>query len=302
MAVPIRTNSFSALLAPGIYRVYVETGRRRPLEFPQWVNVIDMPWQGYSNRQISGLGAMGTKPEGAQFPMDAPILGNAKTHTSIAYGSGFEVTYEMWRDELYGVMDMLASELRRVSNYRMEVDAHNVLNFAFSTAAFTTFDGAALLSGSHVGLDGVTRSNLNATSVQVGLTGLQAAVTNFHGQTNERNIPVAKSLASVGVPYQFWATIQETLGSESKPFTADNEINALMQENLTYWLSHYFTSSTAWFALAEKGEHDLNFNVMDRPMFDYFDDPRTWNAVYVVYQSHEPSQADEWRGAYGSQG
>ena len=75
-----------------------------------------------------------------------------------------------------------------------------------------------------------------------------------------------------------------------------------MQENLTYWLSHYFTASTAWVALAEKGEHDLNFNIMDRPMFDYFDDPRTWNAVYVVYQSHEPSQADEWRGAYGSQG
>ena len=302
MAVPIRTNSFSALLAPGIYRVYVETGRRRPLEFPQWVNVIDMPWQGYANRQISGLGVMGTKPEGAQFPMDAPIMGNQKTHTSTSYGSGFEVTYEMWRDELYGVMDMLASELRRVSNYRMEVDAHNVLNFAFSTAAYTTFDGAALISASHVGLDGVTRSNINATSVQVGFTGLQAAITNFHGQTNERNIPVAQSMASVGVPYQFWATVRETLGSDSKPFTADNEINALMQEDITYWLSHYFTSSTAWFAIAEKGEHDMNFNIMDRPMFDYFDDPRTWNAVYVVYQSHEPSQADEYRGVYGSQG
>jgi hypothetical protein len=302
MAVPIRTNSFSALLAPGIYRVYMETGRRRPLEFPQWVNVIDMPWQGYANRQISGLGPMGTKPEGGQFPMDAPILGNQKTHTSTSYGSGFEVTYEMWRDELYGVMDMLASELRRISNYRMEVDAHNALNFAFSTSAFTTFDGAALASASHVGLDGVTRSNINATSVQVGLTGLQAAITSFHGQTNERNIPVAQSMASVGVPYQFWATVRETLGSESKPFTADNEINALMQEDVTYWLSHYFTSATAWFAIAEKGEHDLNFNIMDRPLFDYFDDPRTWNAVYVCYQAHEPSQADEWRGVYGSQG
>lgn len=302
MAVPIRTNSFAALLAPGIYRVYVETGRRRPLEFPQWVNVIDMPWQSYTNRQISGLGPMGTKPEGTQFPMDSPLLGTAKTHTAISYGSGFEVTYEMWRDELYGVMDMLSAELRRVSNYRMEVDAHNVLNFAFSSATFATFDGAALASASHVGLDGVTRSNLHATAVQAGLTGFQAMITAAHGQTNERNIPVAQAMSHVVVPYQFWATVRETLGSEAKPFTADNEINALLQEDITYALSHYLTSTTAWFGMAEKGEHDLNFSIMDRPMFDYFDDPRTWNAVYVVYQSHEPSQADEWRGFYGSQG
>ena len=302
MPTPMRTNSYAALLAPGIYRVYMETGRRRPLEFPQWVNVIDMPWQSYTNRQISGLGAMGGKPEGTQFPMDSPILGTAKTHTSTSYGSGFEVTYEMWRDELYGVMDMLASELRRVSNYRLEVDAHNVLNFAFSSATFTTFDGAALVSASHTGLDGVVRSNINATSVQVGLTGLQAAITSFHGQTNERNIPVAQSMSHVLVPYQFWATVRETLGTEAKPFTADNEINALLQEDITYSLSHYLTSTTAWFGMAEKGEHDLNFNIMDRPLFDYFDDPRTWNAVYVVYQAHEPSQADEFRGIYGSQG
>ena len=302
MAVPINTNSVASLLAPGIYRVYVETGRKRPLEFAQFMNVIDMPYQAYVNRQVSGLGPMGTKPEGTSFPMDSFLIGNTKTHTATSYGSGFEVTYETWRDELYGVVDMLASELRRVSDYRLEVDAHNAINFAFSSSAYTTFDGAALISASHVGMDGVTRSNINSTSVQVGLTGIQAAITSFHGYTNERNIPTAQSMSHVRAHYNFWATLRETLGTESKPFTANNEINALIQEDLTYALSHYQTSTTAWFAMAEKGEHDLNFNIMDRPMFDYFDDPRTWNAVYVVYQAHEPSQADEWRGIYGSQG
>jgi|SRR5215471_861089 len=161
-------------------------------------------------------------------------------------------------------MDMLASELRRVSNYRLEVDAHNVLNFAFSTSAYTTFDGAALVSSNHVGLDGVARSNINSASAQIGLTGIQAAITNFHGQTNERNIPVLQSMGHVMCHYNFWATVRETLGSESKPFTANNEINALMQEDITYSLSHYLTSQTAWFAMAEKGEHDLNFSIMDQ--------------------------------------
>lgn len=302
MAVPMRTNSYAALLAPGIYRVYVETGRRRPLEFPQWINVIDMPWQGYATRQISGLGAMGAKPEGQPFPMDAPILGAAKSHSSTSYGSGFEVTYELWRDELYGVMDMMAAELRRVSNYRMEVDAANVLNGSFSSSTFATFDTAALVSGSHVGLDGVTRSNISATSVQAGFTGFQAMVINMHRQTNERNIPVMQAIENVIISPEFMFTTRETLGTTAKPFTADNEINSLMQEDLRYMVSHYTTSTTAWWGTAGKGEHDMNFNIMDRPMFDYFDDPRTWNGVFVVYQAHEPSQADEWRGVYGSQG
>ena len=53
---------------------------------------------------------------------------------------------------------------------------------------------------------------------------------------------------------------------------------------------------------SDKGEHDANFNIITPPAFDYFDDPRTKNAVFTVYQAHEPSQADEWRGWYGSQG
>ena len=51
---PIRTENFSALLAPNRYKVYVETGQKRPKEFPVWVNTIDMPYQGYINQQISG--------------------------------------------------------------------------------------------------------------------------------------------------------------------------------------------------------------------------------------------------------
>lgn len=299
---PIRTDNFSALLAPNRYKIYVETGQKRPKEFPVWINTIDMPYQGYINQQISGLGPMVEKPEGVQFTYDSPILGNTKTHTALSYGSGFEITFEMWRDELYGVMDLLAAELRRISDYRMELDAYNVVNTAFVTTSYTVFDGVALISASHVGLDGVTRSNTPTVNVQVGLTGLQQGIIHFHNLTNERGIPMVMVPSWVMISPQFVFTIQETLGSAYKPFSTNNEINSITDDGLKYFVSHYLSTNTNWFMFSDKGEHDMNFNIITPPMFDYFDDPRTKNAVFTVYQAEEPSQADEWRGVYGSQG
>lgn len=299
----IRTGNFSALLAPDRYRIYVETGRERPLEFPFWANTLDLPWQGFINQQLAGLGTMPTKPEGTAFKLDEPILGSTKTHNAIEYGFGFEITREMWNRELYGVMDMMTRELRRSSNNRLEVDAHNVINNAFVTTNFTTFDGAALVSTAHTTLDGRSGvANRPATEIQPGLTAFQNGILNFHTLTNERNIPELRAPRHVMIHSNFLFTTRETLGSTHKPFTANNEVNALVQEELTFMVSHYMNTNTHWHMFSGKGDHDMNFYLEVRPMFDFFDDPRTGNAVFVVYQSHEPSQADEWRGNYGSTG
>lgn len=299
----IRTGNFSALLAPDRYRVYVETGRERPLEFPFWLNVLDLPWHNFTNQQISGLGTMPQKPEGTFFTLDEPILGSTKTHAATTYGFGFEVTFEMWNRELYGIMDMMARELRRSSNNRMEVDAHNVFNNAFVTTDFTTFDGAALISTAHTTLDGRSSvANRPSIEIEPGLTAFQNGIIHFHNLTNERNIPSLRAPRHVMVTPEYLFTTRETLGSTHKPFTADNEINALVQEDLTFMISHYADTNTQWMMFAAKGDHDMNFYVETRPQFDYFDDPRSKNAVFVVYQAHEPSEADEWRGTYGSTG
>lgn len=301
---PIRTGQFSALLAPDRYRVYVQTGRERPLEFPFTQNVMDLPWQGFTNQQISGLGTVPTKPEGTAFTYDAPILGGTKVHNAVEYGLGFEITYEMWNRELYGIMDMMTRELRRSIDFRLEVGAHNNLVNAFVTTNFTTFDGAALISTAHTTLDGRTGiSNRPAVEIQAGLTAFQNMVIHFHRLTNERNIPELRGPRHILINPEFLFTVRETLGSTHKPFSANNEINSIVQEELTFMIDHYIQANpNAWYAMAAKGDHDLNFYVETRPIFDYFDDPRTMNAVFTVYASFEPSQADEWRGLYGSTG
>ena len=133
--MPIGRGTFSALVAPDLRNVYVETGKERPLEYPLVFNVQSMEWNPVKDQQISGLGTMPTKPEGSQFTLDQPIIGGTKEYTASPFGLAVEVTFEMWRDDLYAVMRELSAELARASRNRQEVNAWGLLNNAFSTAA-----------------------------------------------------------------------------------------------------------------------------------------------------------------------
>ena len=300
---PIRRDSIASLLAPDLFRVVVETGMERPLEFPFWVNVVDMPWNPVTDRQVSGLGTVPSKPEGSTFPFDDPVVGSTKTYTAVPYGLAVEVTFEAWDDELYGYLRDLMRELKRSSNNRLEVDGHNILNEAFVTTNETGFDGAALISTDHTALDGRTGiANRPAVDVGFGLTAIQNASFSFHNTVDERNIPRLITPTMFLLAPENMFTAREMLGSSGKPFTADNEINALLQENWSWMISHYLDTNTNWFLFAAKGEHDLNFMMRNRPIFDAFDDPRTKNAVFTVYQRHDPSSFGSYVGTYGSTG
>jgi len=297
----ISRGQFSALVAPDIRHVYVETGKERSLEYPLVFNVQDMEWNPVTDRQISGLGTMPEKPEGSQFQPDQPIMGGSKGYTAVPYGMAFEVTWEMWRDELYGVMRELAAELARSARNRQEVQAWSILNNAFSTSftGFTTSE--ALCSTAHAGLDGVSRANRPSPDVGFGVTYLQNAIRRFEEMTDERNLPRLMAPTTVIISPLNKFVAREVLGSSNKPYTADNEINALIEEDLSWMIAHYLTTNTYHFLLAAKGQHDLNYLWRDHPIFDSFDDPWTKNAVFTSYQRHIEGYGS-WRGIDGSTG
>lgn len=299
---PIVRGAFSPLLAPDLRKVYVETGKERPMEYTLWCNRPPMEWNPVRDQQISGLGTMPAKPEGTDFILDQPILGGNKSYTAAPFGLGVEITWEMWRDDLYGVMRELIAGLARASRNRMEVSGHAVLNNAFSTSFVGFTAGESLCSTAHVGLDGVSRANRPSPDIGFSITGIQASINRFESMTDERGLPrlMAPTMVMVGPQNKYAA--REILGSSGKPFTADNEINALLEEDLGWMIDHYFASATQWFTMAPKGTHDLNMFVRDEPIFDSFDDPRTKNAVFTSYQRHTDSQFGAWRGVDGSTG
>ena len=294
--------SISALLAPDLRQVYIETGKERAREYPLVFNVQDMEWNPITDQQVSGLGTMPSKYEGTQFTKDEVIMGGTKTYTANPYGLAVEITWEAWRDELYGVLQEMVRCLARAGRNREEVSAWSALNNAFSTS-YTGFTASeALCATSHTGLDGETRSNRPSPDIGLSITGVQNAITRFEGMTDERNLPrlMAPTMALISASNKF--TAREIFGSSGKPYTTDNEINALLEDDLSYMVCHYLTTSTYWFMLAAKGTHDLNFFWRDRPIFDMFDDPYTKNAIATAYQRHTEGAWGSWRGVDGSTG
>lgn len=299
----ITRGAFAALFAPDLRKVYVGAGLERPLEHPAVVNMPAMEWNPITDRYISALGQMPAKSEGATFQLDQQILGGTKTTEAASYGLAYEVTREAYEDELYGQFRAGAKFLGRSSNNRLEVDAWSPFNNAFSSS-FTGQDGLALCHTAHTRLDGgATIGNRPAVDIGFSVTALQAALIAFESMVDERGLPrlMQPNMCIVGPQNKFNA--REILGSSMKPFTANNEINSLIDEDLSWMVCHYFPAAQAgqWFLTSPKGVHDVNFFVRSAPVFDAFDDPWTGNAIYTSWQRHVASFLD-WHGVYGSTG
>lgn len=293
------TPAFSELLDVSIYQIYLDTRKERPTEYTSIFNIRDMPWQNQKDQEFAGLGTMPSKPEGQQFVLDQPIAGGTKTYTAVPYGLAMEVTFEMWDDDRFGVMGEMARELARSSRNRIEVDAAAMLNDAFDTGV-NGFDGTSLISTTHTSASGSTYSNRPAVDTTLSLTGIQDGIKNFETTVNARGLPILMSPSMLVIDPNDRFLARELLGSAGKPFTADNELNSLLDDDLKVMIYHYLTTNTFWYMMAGKGIHDLNFQWRNRPMFDSFDDPRTKNAVFTVYQRHTKGYGSA-RGIYGSQ-
>jgi hypothetical protein len=108
-----------------------------------------MEWNPITDQQVSGLGTLPSKPEGTQFTMDDIIVGGSKAYTAAPFGLAVEITWEAWRDELYGVMREMVASLARASHNRQEVDAWFILNNAFSATYVGFTASEALCAVSH---------------------------------------------------------------------------------------------------------------------------------------------------------
>jgi hypothetical protein len=294
------TTGIATLLRPGLKTVYYESGKERPLEYPMIANVADMDWNPETDLQAIGLGTMPPKNEGDQFTLDGHDLGGTKEYLATPWGLAIEFTFEAWRDELYGVLEEMIAESGRITRQRQEIEFWNLLNNGFDTS-FAGFTSGEALFGAHVGSDGVTRRNRPSVDIGMSTTYIQGAVLRFETMTSERNVPrLMAPVMAVGTPTNKIA-MREVLGSSGKPYSADNEINALIEEDLSWMVSHYLTNQTQIVLLAAKGVHDLNFRWRDQPIFDSFDDPWTKNAIFTMYQRFICGYGS-WRGADSSFG
>lgn len=281
--MPAATPGFANLLSTKFQGVLLDVGKERALEYPEWINVRDMSVNPETYLQASGLGAMPQKPEGEQFRRDQPILGGQVNPSAVPYGMLFEVTFEMYDDDLYDIMASQWREMGRSARFRQEVVAIQVLINAFNNS-FPGYDGVSLCNTAHPLLGGGTQANRGSPDISFSVTGVQNMILRAENRVNQRGLqrPVTLTRMLLGPPNRF--LIREVLGSSGQPQSANNDLNSLVPEGLQWRILHYLTVTTNYFAAAPVSDSDAWFLWRNRPRANHFDDPYTENANFSLYE------------------
>ncbi|HEY6022304.1 MAG TPA: Mu-like prophage major head subunit gpT family protein [Candidatus Paceibacterota bacterium] len=298
-----RTTGFSHLLAPGLREIFFNKYGQWPDEYAQVFNVGSSTRSYEEDAEVVGLGKMVTKAEGTAITYDDPFQStDKKRYTHTAFGLGFRVTEEMYSDDMYGIIKKMPASLSRSAKQTTEVEAWNIFNNAFGTTN-TGLDGVALCSTAHLNVKktGGPYSNRLATDSDLSVTSLQAAIELMEDTTDDRDMNIMlKPKLLIVTPSNKWMA-RELLNSEKKPHTADNEINALMDEELKYMVGHYLTDDDAWFLVTDKSDHTLNFFWRKKPAFDNSDDFDTGDAKFKASMRFSVGFTG-WRGIIGTPG
>src|SRR3990167_7251327 len=227
-------------------------------EYQKVFNVLNSTKQSEQDSYESGFGAMPEKTEGAAATYDTILPGIKKTYTHLTYALGYEITEEAIEDNLQTpeTFNKLPQALNRSGEETVEVTAANIFNNGFTTNGF---DDVPLFSTAHPMLGAGNQANRPTTDADLSVSSLTAGLTAIEKFTDERGLKQPTKALTLVVPVDSWNIAEELLGSQYKPYSANNEVNALQKKDLSYFVWHYLTDTDAWFLLAEKSKTQLKF-------------------------------------------
>ena len=255
--------------------------------------------------KLSGFGAAPVKSEGAAIAYDnaQEAFSTRYTHETIALG--FSITEEAIEDNLYdSLSSRYTKSLARAMAYTKQTKAAAVLNNGFTnSSAYYGGDGVPLFSTSHPTVGGGVNSNTPSTQVDLNETSLEASVIQIAAWTDERGLLIAAKPRKLIVPpaLQFVAT--RLLETPLRVGTADNDINALMNNGSIpggYTVNNYLTDTNAWFICTDVPNGLKHF--VRTPMTNNMDgDFDTGNVRYKSRERYSFGWSDPL-GMFGSSG
>jgi hypothetical protein len=309
---------WAQLMAPGLHDIFVHwlDLMQRDEEYSHIFNVDGSQMAYEDEIEVSGLGPMPIKYEGTSITYQNALQGGTIRYLHTPYALGVRTSFELYDDDQYGLIKQVPKALARSAHFTREMQAANVFNLGFSTVVTT--DGVSLFNNQHPLLGGPqattigpgltnvisaagTYPNRPATDVDLSFTAIQLAINQFERLVDSQGLPVMLRPSMLLIPPELKWIAREILGSPYKPYTADNEINALIKEDLHYFINHYLTSQSAWFLLCDKSSHKLKFfnrKALDEDFADDFDTRSIKQTSYMRFSVG----ATVWEGTWGSNG
>jgi len=299
----ISTGDFAKLVWPGLNAIY---GKAYNDWQEEWSQLFDK----YSSNQnyeedlsVTSFGLAAVKPEGQAIQYDSERQGFVTRYKHITYATGFIITREMIKDDLYGkVGDRGARGLARGMRQTKETVAANIFNRAFNSS-YTWGDGVEMCSDAHVNVAGGTWSNELATAADLSEAALEQACIDIANFTDDRGLKISVMPQSLVIPHSLQFEAERILQSPLRVGKSDNDINALRSMGKFpkgVVLNHYFTDTDAWFIKTDAMD-GLKYFERESDTFDQDNDFDTDNAKFKAYARYSFGVSDP-RCAYGSPG
>ena len=300
-----QTGQFGQLLAPGLRKIFFShlKGKEKEQQWKQIANFVTSTRAYEEDLEIVGMGSMPQKPEGEGIVYQDPSQGEKVRYTHVTYGLGFRVTEEMHEDDLYGQIKKMPMQLTKAALNIREVVFFNLLNNGFTSVyGFPKFGtNETIFNTAHTLRGGGTQANRLAVDADLGIASLEAAVLLFDNLVDEMGFPITiKPRKLVHAP-ALKQIVRELLGSEFKPYTNANEINAVKQDGFTPIQVNYLTNTNSWFLFADNEDHDFKFIERRAITYQTGDDFDSGDMKNKATQRFSVG-VGEYRGSFASQG
>jgi len=287
----ITTNSFPALLVPGIHHTFGLNYDQLDKQYDGFMNTI-MSTRAFEDIQgIVGLGTAPLKFEGAPLEQEDMTQGLSQRLTSAGYGKVVIFTLEQVADDQYApkIIQSVGPGFARAMRDAEELLAHDVLNSGFSVVAgaaanmYQNPDAVALFSTAHV-LNSGTMSNTQATAASFSQLSLEDAFVQIQNWVDDKGIRMAVLPKKLLVPPGLRFDAMRVLDSVLEAGSPNNDVNT-MKGALELQVDPYLTDTNGYFITTDMNDArtGLVFVRRQEPIVNQWKDDLTMNSLISIY-------------------
>lgn len=291
-------SNFGELLTPVHKKVFFNEYEGLEKQYDKYATVYDMNKAQDTFPHMGALGMWDGNNEGNTINESEINQGFTATLEAERFDQGYEVTWELVRDDLYNVMKGLgqngsASGLAYGLQARVEKNVADVINNGFANVGY---DGVALFSDTHPLADtSATGDNLLTGALDP--ANLKLGLTLMRNQINPAGLKImarAKELIT-GPDLEF--TAKEITQSTLQAYEESNTKNVI--QGIEPKCYDYITGDT-W-VLRDPRFQNITLGWRDRPSFDSYQIPKTVDWFYYGYARFVASYV-HYLGLVGSSG
>ena len=301
MSAIITTGNNPKAMWPGVKAWF---GKAYEEHQTEWTDLFDQETSDKAYEEVVesiGFGLPSIKPQGESISYDTDSQGYTKRFTHTAYASGYMVTFEEMRDNLYAeVAKRRTPDLAFSMRQGHENVCADVYNNGFSTS-YLGGDGKPWFSATHPTYVG-DQSNL-LTAADLSELALEDAGVAVMNATDSRGRKIGLKMMSLHIAPANWYEATRILKSVLQNNTAENAINALRVTGefpKGIKINHYFDDADAYFIRTNARRGAMHFQ---RDELSFSEDGAFDNKAqkYMAYERFIAAWAD-WRAAWASAG